>query len=120
MRDLLAPTTPRSWSPLVLARALLVSPAVALGWPSTTNGLMNGYDYASSLAVDAAGNAFVTGTMVDQTPGPFTGSFPVAKFDALTGAVLWHHDVAGNDPYGLGDEGKRVLLDVNGDVVVGG
>ncbi len=78
--------------------------------------LSNVWDEASNgLALDAAGNVFVTG--IAQATARFGDNrIYTAKYAALTGAVLWQkYDTAGTD-----DGGVAVAVDPAGNVVVAG
>lgn len=98
---------------------------VSLAWAHNTGGGLGGSGF--SVAVDAAGNVYVTGffegTDVDFDPGPDTyllsggnfGDIFVAKYDAA-GGLVWAHRTGG----GLTDGGAAVAVDALGNVYVTG
>lgn len=82
----------------------------ALLWEQTYNGPGNDDDSAAAVAVDTSGNVLVTGRSVGADNAP---EFYTAKYDALTGTVLW-------DIHGPLGGAEAVMPDNNGDVVVAG
>jgi hypothetical protein len=88
--------------------------AVTLGNPLKT-------ETVNDLAVDAAGNIFLTGTVQQNTnfgvlgSGPGPGAY-VLKLNGNTGAVLGAHVSAINN----GAEGRAIALDAAGNVYVAG
>jgi len=90
------------------------SSAGAQLWARTYNGPGNGYDEAWGIAVDASGNAYVTGWSTGSGNGL---DFARIKYSSA-GAQLWvnRHDEPGNRP----DSATAVALDPSGSVVVTG
>jgi uncharacterized delta-60 repeat protein len=86
----------------------------ALLWEQRYNGPANGWDFAEAVAVDASGNAVVTGLSVNGT----NTDFYTAKYAAANGALLWEKRYDGP---GSGDDGATdVAVDGSGNVVVTG
>ena len=96
----------------------------ALLWARRAGG--PGFDSANGIAVDAAGNCYITGafegtagfgtnSLVNANPGSFTDIF-VAKFDP-NGGVVW---VRGFGADSTADEGNAIALDAAGNVLVAG
>lgn len=93
----------------------------AIEWVSRYNGAGNDRDEANSLTVDAAGNVYVTGTIISGFD-PSGDPFPLELFDWATikynsvGAVQWVsiHDEGGDD------FAESVKLDNLGNVIVTG
>ena len=83
-------------------------------WSNRQNGSGNGVDRANAVAVDAAGNAFVTGT---SSNGRNTDLI-VAKYAAADGAELWSERY--NGPGDAADTGTAVAVDPQGNVIVTG
>ena len=73
-------------------------------------------DYPSAVAVDSAGDIYVTGYSNTTNTNP---DFYTAKYAAATGAVLWEkrYDSPGSN---LWDFAEDVVVDENGNVVVTG
>jgi cysteine-rich repeat protein len=83
-------------------------------WRATINGETDQEDYATAIAVDAAGNAFAAGTVLGPPPAPPYATFFVASFAAADGAERWRrsfYDVANTD------WAYDVAVDAAGDVV---
>ena len=87
----------------------------------------SGYDYGSSVAVDAGGNALVTGKFeataaFATSPAPTvlvsagSGDVFVARFGAATGACTWAVGVGGSGS----DSGQGVAVDAVGNALVTG
>ncbi|MBX0332432.1 SBBP repeat-containing protein [Pontibacter sp. HSC-14F20] len=89
-------------------------------WVAYYNGPGNGWDQATALEVDAAGNVYVTGSVYVDGPG-FGGS---ANYDYATikystdGDVQWIKRY--NRPSGLADRATSLALDASGNVYVTG
>ena len=87
----------------------------ALLWEKRYNGLGNGGDYPSGMAVDASGNAVVTGV---STGSGSTYDYYTAKYAAANGALLWERRYHGP---GNGDDFARaVTVDASSNVIVTG
>lgn len=86
-------------------------------WAQTYNGPASRIDYAHSVAVDAAGDIFVTGMMTD----PVTGTdIRTAKYSGSDGRLLWERSYSGNGAVDFGDFGFVLRLDPNGNPIVFG
>ena len=84
-------------------------------WTRTMNGPGDRYDYATAVAVDAAGNAIVTGSLENASLKTFCYT---VKFAGGTGSTLWEHSrvpVAGGY-----SAGAAIALNAAGDAVVAG
>ncbi len=83
-------------------------------WASRYNGAANGLDDGKSLAIDAAGNVFVTGI----SPGATSGTdFATVKYNA-SGAQQWvqrYNGTANNT-----DGARDITVDANGNIFVTG
>ncbi len=97
---------------------LIIDPT--LTWNTFLGGA--GADTGSSIAVDAAGNVYVTGNS-DATWGvpvnPFNGGLRdafVARLNGTTGALIWHTFLGGAGD----DAGLDITVDVAGNVYVTG
>lgn len=96
-----------------------------LQWYATYNGTANGVDMANDIAVDAAGNVYVTGLSSGQIrKGRGDLTFIVSTgYDVVTikynasGTQQW---VQRYNASNLNDEGKAIGLDAAGDVYVTG
>jgi hypothetical protein len=87
---------------------------VATEWVSRFNGPINGNDFASGLAIDEAGNVYVT----ERTPGSGGASdYATVKYDAL-GNELWA--VSYNGPGDFNDNALAIVVDGAGNVYVTG
>ncbi len=82
-------------------------------WTNRYNGPLNNTDYATSLAVDGAGNAFVTGLSI----GPNNYDYATIKYLA-DGTPAWTNRYNGPDNYG--DYAYAVAVDSAGNVFVTG
>ncbi len=93
-----------------------------LAWLRTAGG--TGTDYASGVAVDASGNVFVTGSLIDGAD--FGTTNVTAAFAGVSTLFLAKYDAFGNLQWvGLGDDpggslGFRVGTDLKGNAYVGG
>ncbi len=87
----------------------------ALLWERLYNGPSNSADRANAVAVDASGNAIVTGYSI--TAGSSYGYY-TAKYAAANGALLWEKIY---NATGISDEiSQAVKVDASGNVVVTG
>lgn len=85
-------------------------------WRRVINGVANGSDTASAVAIDSAGNVVAAGgTQNNGTSSDFT----VVKLDGLTGQGLWHR-VTSNTIANSWDWANAVAVDVVGNVVAAG
>src|SRR6185503_5399175 len=83
-------------------------------WQQTLNGTANGFDFASSVAVDNQGNVLAAGQIVNtRTDGDFT----VAKF-AHDGTLLWQQSLNGSANFV--DVAFSVAVDNQGNVLAAG
>jgi uncharacterized delta-60 repeat protein len=83
-------------------------------WAANLNGSNNGDDYGNAIAVDAAGNAIVTG----QSPGlGGHNQFGTVKYDT-NGNQLWVRTYTG--PGAIEDDGLAVAVDGSGNIYVTG
>ncbi len=83
-------------------------------WTARYNGKVAGNDWATLLAVDASGNAYVTG----QSIGPnFTWDIATVKY-STAGVKQWARTFDG--PAHSDDIGNAVAVDANGNVYVAG
>lgn len=90
----------------------------AMLWPQPViwNGPGNGDDRTVGMVVDASGNVYVTGFMVNASGFE---AFYTVKYNGSTGAVVWS-DVHGGDAGG-NDRPSAIAIDpVNGDILVAG
>jgi uncharacterized delta-60 repeat protein len=87
----------------------------ALQWSARYDGPGNGWDRASALAIDAAGNIVVTG----QSKGADTASdFATVAYSPATGAVQWIERYSGSGAFD--DSAQAVCADSSGNVYVTG
>jgi uncharacterized protein YfiM (DUF2279 family) len=86
----------------------------AEAWVSRYNGPINGNDYASGLAVDDAGNVYVTGTT---TGSGGAGDYATVKYDA-NGNQLW--SMTYNGPGDFNDYALAIVVDKAGNAYVTG
>lgn len=75
---------------------------------------MGNNDFAEAIALDAAGNVYITGTSTGATS---SGDVLTAKYDNA-GTLQWA--MFYNDPYNNMDEGRAIAVDANGNVFVCG
>jgi hypothetical protein len=87
-------------------------------WRTVIGGNGNGFDHASAVALDAAGDVMVAGRLVQAATGP---DFFVAKLSGATGVELWRRtlDGGGTAPRNV-DDANALAVDGNGDVLVAG
>jgi hypothetical protein len=103
----------------LLLLLILITSQIAIAqlqeeWVARYNGPTNGYDSASGMAVDIAGNVYVTGS----TPGSGGASdYATVKYDA-GGNVLWA--VRYNGPGDFNDNAHAIAVDAEGNVYVTG
>lgn len=76
-------------------------------WRVGINGKADKVDVANAVAIDAAGNVIAAGSIEDASVKAL-----VVKLDAATGSEVWRREIDG--------EGKVVVVDAAGDVLVGG
>jgi hypothetical protein len=84
-------------------------------WVERYNGPINTSDYARSLALDAAGNAYVTG--YSMSGGNGSQNYVTVKYDGSTGQQQW---VATYDGAGRNDVPVEVAVDASGNAYVTG
>ncbi len=87
----------------------------SLVWEKRYNGLGNYLDWALAVAVDAAGNAIVTGQ--SSGPGQSTTEYYTVKYSATNGAVMWDNRYLGPGNRG---SGNAIVVDSAGNVLVTG
>jgi hypothetical protein len=75
-------------------------------WTNRYNGPGNGNDYASAIAVDASGNAVVTGVSIGSSTLPYDGVVTIKYSSA--GVPLWTNRCDGE-----GNEGRAVAVAVD-------
>jgi hypothetical protein len=78
---------------------------------------------AYAVGLDSSGNVFVTGTAEGIPALDEQNDFYTAKYAAATGALLWERRYDGpTNAFGLrsDDEGRALVVDGNGDVIVTG
>jgi hypothetical protein len=105
----------------IAATSLPANAQVSLTWARIFNALPSQSDQVNDLAVDASGNACVTGTSFNQTTGfpplPPTRDIETVKYDAA-GNQLW--SARYQSPLGGDDLGYAVAIMPGGEVVVAG
>ncbi|MBI2968316.1 MAG: hypothetical protein HYY40_10975 [Bacteroidetes bacterium] len=84
-------------------------------WMNFFNGADNGYDRATALALDTAGNPVVTGYSFTATSGM---NMVTIKYDASSGATLWVSEY--NGPANVDDGGFAIACDKSGNTIVTG
>ena len=84
-------------------------------WIARYNGPRNGEDEATALALDGAGDVFVTGASVDSD---YRYHYATIKYDGATGEQLWVARY--NGPRNASDEARALSLDSAGNVYVTG
>jgi hypothetical protein len=91
-----------------------ITPAGTVSLVRSYNGPGDGNDTANAIAVDAAGNFYVTGA----SPGTGTGvDFATIKFNAAGDSTkVWRYNGPGN----AGDYGRAIVLDNSGNIIVTG
>jgi len=92
----------------------------SLLWEKRYNGPANRWDFGYAVAMDASGNAVVTGTSASGS-GEFGESvydYYTAKYAAADGALLWEKRYDGTAS--VNDIATAVVVDSNGNVVVTG
>ncbi|UOQ69095.1 hypothetical protein [Hymenobacter volaticus] len=89
-------------------------------WEARYSGPSPGYEMPLAVAVDAAGNVYVTGTSAgiggDTSPNRDVATIKYSP----TGQQLWVARYDGPDPVGSGDFGSDLALDAAGNVLVTG
>ncbi|KPK63596.1 hypothetical protein AMJ83_06105 [candidate division WOR_3 bacterium SM23_42] len=98
----------------IIAVSILPILAPAQEWVARYNGPGNGYDAASAIAVDNAGNICVTGPSCGL--GPWE-DYATVKYDSL-GAEIWVARY--NGPFNYADIALAIALDTAGNVYVTG
>ena len=98
---------------------LLVSPIFtpAQEWVARYNGSSNGEDRANAIALDNAGNIYVTGVSGDSMTWPFMFDYATVKYDP-SGVEQWvaQYDGSGNGE----DEAYAIAVDNMGNIYVTG
>ncbi|UOG73189.1 SBBP repeat-containing protein [Hymenobacter tibetensis] len=84
-------------------------------WEARYNGPANGEDQATGLAVDAAGNVYVTGRSVGSSA---SYDYATIKYASASGQQLWQARYSG--PNALSDVAAALTVDVAGNVYVTG
>ncbi len=88
-------------------------------WAVTFNGLGNGDDYINAIAVDAAGDLYVTGYSVSAAGNGDIYTIKYDGSDGSNGTILWQKPY--NGPGNAFDIGDAVQFDpVDGNILVGG
>jgi YD repeat-containing protein len=83
-------------------------------WANIYNGTTNGFDEAYALAVDTAGNCYVTGSVDAGSQG---SNFITIKYDPL-GNTIWTQTY--NGPGNSVDASTQIILDSLGNVYISG
>jgi uncharacterized delta-60 repeat protein len=89
----------------------------AIVWAARYNGPANGYDVANGVAVDPAGNVYVTGSASVGT-GMGQSDIVTIRYYAATGNTAW--TAFYNGPGSWWDDGIEIALDAAGNVYVAG
>lgn len=100
-----------SWTSILL---LIPSAKYAQDWVSRYNGAFNSSDYAYAIAVDAAGNVYVTGHSMGSN---YRYDYATVKYDSA-GAEQWV--VRYNGPGNSHDKAYAIAVDASGNVYVTG
>src|SRR6185436_10870410 len=103
------------WSLCLTPRALAQG-GVPL-WTNRYNGPANYEDRASGMAVDGAGNAFVTGYSARTNASPFNRDYATIKYSSA-GVPLWTNRY--NGPGNATDQATAVAVDGQGNAFVTG
>jgi hypothetical protein len=86
-------------------------------WNTTFSGLAPGGDQPTAIALDAAGNVFVTGDSYDGDVSPNRRNMRIVKLAAATGAILWSK----TEDTGVGEDSAfGVAVDAAGDAFITG
>ncbi len=86
-------------------------------WARIYNGPGNGFDRANDIAVDAAGNVYVTGRSDDNEDNHLQSAYATVKYDT-NGTELWAKRYYG--PGNGDDESSGIAVDAAGNVYVTG
>jgi len=84
-------------------------------WAATVNGSANNDEISFAIAIDAAGNAVVTGGSQESGQGY---NIRTIKYDGATGTELWNSQF--NGALNANDIGRAVAIDASGHVLVTG
>jgi outer membrane protein assembly factor BamB len=87
----------------------------ALLWEKRYGGVVDGYDQANAMVLDASGNVVVTGASQNDSDN---SDYYTAKYAAANGALLWEHRY--NGPAEAYDFADAIAVDASGNVVVTG
>ena len=96
---------------------LKLDPAGVLAWSRRYDGPASNWDFATSLAVDGAGNTYVTGSA--KTDGTRRNDILLLKY-APNGDLLWERRYDGAGASGQPEAAHSVVLDENGTVFLAG